>query len=164
MLILCNLLGEALFHDLNYTPPIIILSSTCRSPPVYMHIFDVVGERLVFQDLTRHFIINTGIIIRGEPVAAEALDTQDEVTYSILEKGTHQGKQLLLSPDGYTYTVDKVKTTLTGTVTYWKCSHRKESCKARVTARVSGYEPKGEHNHQADHETNRKRQLQSKIS
>lgn len=87
-----------------------------------------------------------------------------ENEYRIVSKGSHQGREVLLSRDGYTLAVDRKRETADGHVTYWKCSNRKTDCKARVIERQNTYEKRGpSHNHEPD-ATVTKRQTLSKVA
>ena len=65
-------------------------------------------------------------------------------TLRILDGGSNQRKPLLCSTMGFGYTVDRVRMTKTGEVTYWKCSKR--ACKGRVIQRQAFNVTAG-HNH-----------------
>ena len=70
-------------------------------------------------------------------------------TLRILDGGSNQRKPLLCSTMGFGYTVDRVRMTKTGEVTYWKCSKR--ACKGRVIQRQAFNVTAG-HNHDPEQE------------
>ncbi|XP_033746946.1 uncharacterized protein LOC117332171 [Pecten maximus] len=68
----------------------------------------------------------------GEPAEDSILDDQP-TTYEVLAKGTTRGKPLLVSSDGYTYTVKRTNKS----TTIWTCSIRSKNirCYASIVAK-----------------------------
>ena len=77
-----------------------------------------------------------------------------------MEKASQKKKDLLVSSSGYSYVVNKRRTTANGEVIYWRCSSR--PCRANVIQKES-FISKGEHDHPCTEDLFDKKAVQTQV-